>query len=103
MIRNQNLVGVCIALVVGCLVGPMFNQVGMRPAHAAPERVPKWEQYCSFRKVDHTPAKFDDINGQTNEDLRARGLEGWELTSFAPITQGGFTNSLSYCFRRQLL
>jgi hypothetical protein len=102
MIRNQNLVAVCFALVVGCIVSPMFNLIGVRPARAAPERAPKWEQYCSFRKVDHAPAKFDDINSQTNEDLKARGLEGWELTSIAPITLSGHTNGLSYCFRRPI-
>ena len=103
MTRNQTLIIIGIAFVIGCIAGPMANQVVVRPAQAAPEGARKWEQYCSFRKVDHGPVPFDDINGNTNDDLKSRGLEGWELTSTAPITANGYTNGLAYCFRRPIL
>jgi hypothetical protein len=88
--------------LLGCVAAPLVNRSLIRPASAASEGVRKWEQYCSFRQVAGGPTKFDGINSQANEDLKARGLEGWELTSTMPLTLSGHTLGISYCFRRSI-
>jgi hypothetical protein len=98
MTRNQTLITICIAFVMGCIAGPMASQVVVRPARAEPNGARKWEQYCSFRKVGY----WDDVINDTNQDLKARGLEGWELASTALLTEHGNAEGLSYCFRRPI-
>ena len=66
MTRNQTLITICIAFVMGCIAGPMASQVVVRPARAEPNGARKWEQYCSFRKVGY----WDDVINDTNQDPR---------------------------------
>jgi hypothetical protein len=97
MTRNGTALGLGLAFVLGCFAAPMTQQFVVRPAQAAPEGVHKWEQYCSV-----SPGySVQEATQNANQDLRNRGLEGWEITSTTSANNpNGFV--LVTCFRRPL-
>jgi hypothetical protein len=103
MNRNQSVLTLCLAFVLGCVAMPITQKYVVRPANAAPEGVKKWEQYCTYKATNHWPNEFGEYGNPANEDMKQRGLEGWELISTAPIAVAqGRTVGLSYCFKRPI-
>jgi hypothetical protein len=101
MTHKQMVISLGVAFVLGCAVAPVANQVAIRPAQAAPEGVRRWEQYCSFQH--RQSESIESLTTSVNADLKARGIEGWELASSVPYTWGGTIGGLIYCFRRPIL
>jgi hypothetical protein len=104
MTHKQTVLSLGIAFVLGCVAAPVANQLAIRPAQAAPEGVRKWEQYCSYQRAQLVgwDKLYGALTSTINADLKARGLEGWELASTTPIAGGGTIDGLIYCMRRPI-
>jgi invasion protein IalB len=100
MTRTPSVFGLGFAFVLGCVAAPLAQQYVARPASAAPESARRWEQYCTSQRGGMV-SNFTDVNDKVNEDLKQRGLEGFELVSVSN-DRGGSQLGFVYCFKRPL-
>src|SRR5262249_29399815 len=106
MTPKQTVLSLGIAFVLGCVAAPVANQIAIRPAQAAPPGVGRWQQYCAYQELLNASKHehFVEFAKDLSEDMKQRGLEGWELASTSPIARfHGGTEGFIYCFRRPIL
>lgn len=87
------------AFVLGCAAAPLAQQMVSRPARAA-DGTKKFDQWCSMRTLSYG----DDPEGlqKINDDLKARGLEGYELVTTVGSPTAGAAFRVYYCVKRPL-
>jgi hypothetical protein len=104
---RQTAIGLVLAFFVGCLVAPMVNQLLIRRAQAAPDGLKKWEQSCTvFASGGYLTRSGPEQLGRANEEIKSRGLDGWELVSVSATTASGNADGIVgivYCFKRPKL
>ena len=92
--------GVLIGLAAGFLAA-----FGGRAADAqAKSPMTRWEQWCTYRMININTDGPGPVNvGHSLEpELKARGLEGWELAGISLIWNQGASAEVHYCFKRPL-